>query len=228
MISVSLDIDWATDEVIEYCLELFDSFNVKTTFFATHSSPLINTLEAEGHEVGIHPNFIPNFQGTGRPYEEVIDEMISLFPNSRGVRFHSLATSAPVLDYCFQKGILYDSSVYLPFQTVPYVEYTGIKRISFIKPDFQAVVDQNGFEHDTGRYNSVLPYVYVFHPIHIFLNTYSVDHYNQAKIYYKDMKNLIKFRNNTLLGVNNLLVSLLNSHEANEFVTMRIIHDKFK
>ena len=228
MISVTLDIDWAIDEVITYCLDLLDAANVKATFFATHTSPIIDSIESLGHEVGIHPNFLPNFNGKGIPYQRVIDEMIELFPNARGVRFHSLATSAPVLDYCFKKGILYDSSVYLPFQTPPYIDDIGTKRISFIKSDLQSVIDQKGFEYSARHYNPTLPYIYVFHPIHIFLNTYSTDHYNEAKKYYKDIQNLSKFRNKKHPGAEDLLMNLFNAHNTHEFITTRAIHDRFK
>ena len=123
MISITLDIDWAVDEILDHCLKLLSRFDVRVTFFATHSTPLIKNLVEIGHEVGIHPNFIPHFQGAGRPYQEVIDEMKTIFPDAQGVRFHSLAMSAPALDYCFKKGICYDSSVYLPFQVTPYKDY---------------------------------------------------------------------------------------------------------
>lgn len=228
MISITLDVDWAIDEVITYCLDLFKAANVKATFFATHASPVVNLLELAGHEVGIHPNFLPNFNGEGRAYQSVIDEMVELFPNARGVRFHSLATSAPVLDYCFKKGILYDSSVYLPFQTSPYVEYTGIKRIPFINSDLQSVINQKGFEYNTNHYNPILPYICMFHPIHIFLNTYSLGHYNEAKKFYKDIKNLSKLRNKKYPGVEDLLMSLFNNHKSHEFISTGAIYDRFK
>ena len=72
MISITLDIDWAIDEVVTYCLDLLNAANVKGTFFATHASPIIDLIESSGHEIGIHPNFLPNFNGQGSPYQTVI------------------------------------------------------------------------------------------------------------------------------------------------------------
>ena len=180
MKSLTFDIDWAPDEVVQHCLDILGEADVRATFFATHRSKLIDTIESFGHELGIHPNFMPNFHGKGKPYRETIDELMAIFPQARGVRFHSLGYSAPVLDYCFQSGIKYDSSVFLPFQAQPYLEYTGIRRIPFIESDLQTVIDQSGFAKTNLLADSSLPFVYVFHPIHVFLNTYSMNHYSVA------------------------------------------------
>lgn len=227
MISLTFDIDWATDEVIQHCLDILGETGAKGTFFATHDSAVTRTIETCGHEIGLHPNFLPNFNGEGRPYRQVIDELVDIFPTARGVRFHSLGMSAPVLDYCYQKGIVYDASVYLPFQAAPYREYTGIRRIPFIQSDLQMVIDQVPFEHKAKDYDPTLPYVYIFHPVHVFLNTLTTDHYDRAKKFYKDTDNLKKVRNNERPGVENLLRHLLQSFNSNEFVTLGEIYDRF-
>ena len=189
MISISFDVDWALDDVLLDCLDLLSTApNIKATFFATHATSVLSSKNISQHEVGIHPNFMPNFQGKGRHYHEVIDELMALYPNAKGVRFHSLGLAAPVLDYCLQQGICYDSSIYLPRQISPYEEYTGILRIPFQCSDFQMVIDNDTFKLniDQYKYSSELPLCFVFHPIHIFLNTYSVEHYKKAKPYFHD------------------------------------------
>lgn len=227
MISITFDIDWATDEVIQHCLDILAETGAKATFFATHDSPVVRTIESHGHEIGLHPNFLPNFNGEGRPYREVIDELVGLFPTARGVRFHSLGMSSPVLDYCYQKGIAYDTSVYLPFQAKPYKEYTGIRRVPFIQSDLQMVIDQVPFEHRADDYDPALPYVYVFHPVHVFLNTVTTYHYNDAKKFYKDTEGLRKLRSTDNPGVENLLRHLLQSFKGKDFKTLGEIYDRF-
>ena len=37
---LTFDIDWASDEVLGYCIDLVESFGVKATWFATHATPL--------------------------------------------------------------------------------------------------------------------------------------------------------------------------------------------
>lgn len=56
-ICITLDVDWANDEVIEYSTKLLEKYNVKATIFATHESELLKFLEKK-FEIGIHPNFI--------------------------------------------------------------------------------------------------------------------------------------------------------------------------
>ena len=228
MKSLTFDIDWAPDEVVQHCLDILGEADVRATFFATHRSKLIDTIESFGHELGIHPNFMPNFHGKGKPYRETIDELMAIFPQARGVRFHSLGYSAPVLDYCFQSGIKYDSSVFLPFQAQPYLEYTGIRRIPFIESDLQTVIDQSGFAKTNLLADSSLPFVYVFHPIHVFLNTYSMNHYSVAKEYYHEPEALLRHRNRQKDGVETMLVKILESNKPANFLTTGEIYNMYK
>lgn len=200
---------------------------VRGTFFATHRSELIDTISSLGHEIGIHPNFMPNFGGNGRPYRETIDQLITMFPQALGVRFHSLGYSAPVLEYCFQSGIKYDSSVFLPFQTQTYTEYTGIGRIPFIESDLQTVIDQSGFGEPLGSYDKNLPYVYVFHPVHVYINTNSLEHYSKAKDHYHQPELLLRHRNVNKEGVESMLVKILESSSPDNFLTTGEIYDCF-
>ena len=43
-IFITLDLDWAIDEVIQYSVDIIEKYNCKATFFATHSSTLIDNL----------------------------------------------------------------------------------------------------------------------------------------------------------------------------------------
>lgn len=228
MISLSFDIDWANDMVIQHSLDILESAKIKATFFVTHDSPVVRSIESYGHEIGLHPNFLPNFNGDGIPYRQVIDSLMQTFPTAQGIRAHSLCTSAPLLDYCYGKGLKYDSSLYFPNQTKPYKEYTGIYRIPFINSDFQTVIDQKSFENDILNYDSTLPYVFVFHPIHIYLNTMTKDHYEQAKKYNNDIENLLNYRNHTNPGAENFLKNLLVNYPSSQFRTMFNIYDHFK
>ena len=56
---VTLDIDWASDEVIRHCADILEARNVKATWLVTHASAAVQSLADRGDlfELGIHPNF---------------------------------------------------------------------------------------------------------------------------------------------------------------------------
>ena len=54
------DVDWASEEVLEYSHKALSGENLNITYFNTHPSSFINNLAKSG-EVRqlIHPNFLP-------------------------------------------------------------------------------------------------------------------------------------------------------------------------
>ena len=56
-LSVSLDIDWAHDEVVRDALALLEEYDVAADWLLTHDSPVLGEVCATGHRVGLHPNF---------------------------------------------------------------------------------------------------------------------------------------------------------------------------
>ena len=57
-IFVTLDIDWAADEVILDSLKLLEQADVSVTFFVTHRTPILERIKGNPKfEIGIHPNF---------------------------------------------------------------------------------------------------------------------------------------------------------------------------
>ena len=49
-IYLTFDIDWASDEVLGYTIDLLESFNARATFFVTHDTQLLKRLRE-------NPNF---------------------------------------------------------------------------------------------------------------------------------------------------------------------------
>jgi hypothetical protein len=55
---LTLDIDWAHDEILAKTIDLLDRSGVQATWFVTHDTPLLERLCANpNYELGIHPNF---------------------------------------------------------------------------------------------------------------------------------------------------------------------------
>src|SRR5438093_4130128 len=112
----TFDIDWAPEPVIQDVIDFLDSYNISGTFFATHNSKILKRIEKEGkHEIGIHPNFNRLLTGESGNYQKIIGDLLEMYPKSIGLRSHSLAHSCPILMYCLEKGIKYDSNIYIPF-----------------------------------------------------------------------------------------------------------------
>ena len=85
-ISITFDVDWAKDEIMQPIVEKLEKLNIKATFFATHQSDLINNLDRNLFEIGIHPNFL-NIPGD---YETPVKELKSWYSEALGVRSHHL------------------------------------------------------------------------------------------------------------------------------------------
>ena len=114
MLAFSIDIDWAPEEVIIDTLSLFEKYGVKCTIFSTHNSYAVIKSNRKLFEVAIHPNFNPFLTGTDKQVDDVIDELIELHPDAKGVRSHSLMQSTGINQRFADKGLVYDSNLLLP------------------------------------------------------------------------------------------------------------------
>ena len=87
--ALTLDIDWASDDIIEDIAEYLLEKKVKATWFATHESQATEALKSypEFFERGIHPNF---FEGSshGKTYEEVLEYCLKIVPEAISSRSH--------------------------------------------------------------------------------------------------------------------------------------------
>ena len=52
---VTIDVDWAPDYILKYCIELLQAKNIQATIFATHRSEIFKDLDEDMFEVGLHP-----------------------------------------------------------------------------------------------------------------------------------------------------------------------------
>ena len=101
-VSLTFDIDWAPDYAILKCLDLIESASCKATFFATHHTTMNQEIVNRGHNLGIHPNFLPG-SSHGSNVDEIIAECLSYAPNAWCMRTHSLVQSTPLLFEIFSK-----------------------------------------------------------------------------------------------------------------------------
>ena len=75
-IFLTFDIEWATDEVLNYVLDIICDAKIKTTFFCTHATSILQRMRENCNmELGIHTNFnflLKNDYRYGKNYKEVI------------------------------------------------------------------------------------------------------------------------------------------------------------
>ena len=175
---VTFDIDWAPDTAIELCLSILRKNGSKAIFFATHKTDMNLEILRQGHELGIHPNFLPG-SSQGNCFEEIMDYCLSCAPEASVMRTHSLVQSTPLLQKIFglYKQLTVDLSTLTyrfkhverfpwRFSNVEFerINYNWEDDIEFSNPNFNW--QRPEFFGETTIFN--------YHPIHVALNS-SVD-----------------------------------------------------
>jgi hypothetical protein len=211
---LTLDIDWAPDEVVKDSLALIGKRNA--TYFVTHNSSTTQLLKQYSNiELGIHPNFNPSLNGEANSSaDDILDRLLEIAPNAKAIRGHSLTQSSFLLEKYKKLGLTYECSDYLPHgdwpQVRPWRAMNGIIKVPHTWEDDIALMDKAidvDIKEIVKRSGVV---VFDFHPIHIFLNTCSFEHYSKAKSFYQNPVELLKHRNTTTRGVRDVFMDLLS------------------
>lgn len=205
---ITLDVDWARDEIISPVVEALEALGVKATFFATHDSALLKGLNASRFEVGLHPNF----NNSGGDFEGPVRRLKALYPRARGARSHSLYVSSLILQKYAESGIEYESNAHLPLHEGlhPVVRFKGLVSVPMYWADDTNFRLEGSFDLADLRLESPGLKVLDFHPIHIFMNTSGEAHYEEYKSHYQDPQRLVDFVNRKGPGVGTLFQSLLD------------------
>jgi hypothetical protein len=145
------------------------------------------------------------------------------FPNARGIRTHGLITGFPLLHYYHKIGLKYDASMYLheQYNVKPFKIFNDFYRIPHSFEDDVHFSINKKFDMDLTQIDTDI-LIMDFHPIHVFLNTASVNQYEKAKKYYKNPKELQKLRNKEL-GICTLLKSILDQSRALDLESVKFI-----
>lgn len=219
-IFLTFDIDWAIDEVLEYCIDIVEKANIKATWFVTHETPLLKRLCANPNfELGIHPNFNPLLEGDfayGKNYKEVLKHFLNIVPEAKSMRSHCLGISSRILQEAKNLGITHESNICIPAMAAgeeerlkPYINWDRLIRCPYHWAD-DVVHWYNNKVNLKGVLLSAENYLMIaFHPINIFLNTESLEHYESARKYFHNYLELKRFRNNSTCGSYNSLRDVL-------------------
>ena len=210
---ITSDMDWASTEIIDELLEIFDRYSIRATFFCTHK------VSFHKHELALHPYF-----QASKDEMETLQSLHDMFPKAKGVRAHTLYLHSRLFKIYKKLGIQYDSNYLLPDQQVqPFFISKGILEIPmFFEDDYYLTFSDKDFSVKDLNLNISGLKVFNFHPIHVYLNTESMSRYKRAKKFYSQPSNLRRYRNNGK-GIKTLLVDLLDHLKKKEIETFTLI-----
>jgi hypothetical protein len=226
MISFTCDVDWAAEAVLADAIALFEKYGIKCTFFSTHHSEVLSKCNKKLFEIALHPNFNPLLQSdSGKSAEDIIDEIIEIHPDAKGVRSHSMFQSTHIMQKYADRRLVYDANHFLPYHSglKPYKLWNGMVRIPYNWED--DVHWEYGYSFESSRIDLEDPglNIFDFHPIHIYLNTENKFRYKEAKKYSLAPDKLLTYRNNEVPGTRDLLISLLKYCKVNRRETFKLI-----
>lgn len=185
-IYLTFDVDWAPDFVIRDVDRLLRSLELRATWFITHESEAIDELRLyPNYEIGVHPDFSPLLMGKvgALSLQQVIDYARSIAPSATAFRCHSLVQSTPLLYAMFEAGFTLDCNPFLPFTPIealfPWRHGSGPMRIPYCWEDDTWVIGECRSPKEVVSARGLA--VVDFHPIHLWLNSESLEVYEQIK-----------------------------------------------
>ena len=216
-VCITIDIDWAHDDVLSDTIDLMEKFSVPVTWFVTHDTPLLNRLRCNPNfELGIHPNFNKKLhENDDRSVEMILDEITSIVPNAKSVRSHSLVQSSRLLEVFKQYGIQFECNTIIPSQSNlklrPWMLWNGILKVPhFWEDDVSCLYGQ--MEDISYLLKGEGLKVFAFHPIHIFLNTEDLGRY-EATSSIRHRPEELKTHRCEGYGARSALLSLLDNYD---------------
>ena len=172
---ITFDTDWAPESSLSIVRSVLSQKGLLATFFATNNSDIVQDLIRDGHEIGLHPNFL---SGTtqGESPVSIIANLLEIFPNAKVIRTHSLFQSSPLMHEIFSTFPQLKIDMSLLTHRFPHVGSfywrqgdVAVRRVNFNWEDDVAFYDE-GFDWSSAFFPGSIN-VFNFHPIHVHLNS---------------------------------------------------------
>jgi len=205
-LAITLDIDWAPDFMIDWVAERLLARSVPATWFVTHPSAAVERLKQRPDlfELGIHPNFSRGSSHGENP-SNVLRHCMSILPTARIMRTHQLVQSTPILTEIMQSTpIAVDCSIYQPHATAAeatalWYDGRALVRIPYVwEDDFEVERPRQIWRLREMAQPPLC--VFGFHPIHVFLNSRSLDAYRQLKREFPNLADATPIRSAELVN----------------------------
>jgi hypothetical protein len=187
---ITIDTDWVSDSILAQVVDFLIENEIKSTWFITNQSPQIRRLLEYPNffELGLHPNFAKGSTQGKTPRETLIN-LKKIIPEARSSRTHDLFQSTSLLRMLREEfDILYDVSILLPNtpNIVPHKVFfsknMGLLRIPYFwEDDTEMYCPDPCFSLSHDKYHTNGIKIFNFHPIHIVLNSVSMDNYFLCK-----------------------------------------------
>lgn len=203
---LSLDVDWAPDTVLADVVEAIVAAGVRATIFATHRTPVLTALQNDAIEVALHPHF-----NRGDDLDSPLGELKDAYPGARGARAHGLAVSSQMLLRYVAHGLRYESNVFLPGHPGlrPVRRFEELVSIPFYWSDDKHLERGEPFRLEPLGLDAPGLKVLNFHPIHVYMNTVSPEHYASFKADYQNADALARRRDGDAPGMGSLFAAVL-------------------
>ena len=199
---ITMDMDWANDGVLADTITLAEQLDIPVCMFVTHATPMLAALrEHPLFTLGIHPNFLPHLNGqTTKSFRETLEEMRALVPEAKLLRCHALIDATPILVTAREMGFRADMNLFIPLSSgicaYSFYHFSGLKRLPFFYEDDAWTLEPGhpSVERHILSGGAGLK-IFNFHPIHLYLNTETMERYNKAKPYYHEFDKLAPYVN---------------------------------
>ena len=200
-VTIGFDVDWASDFILEDVLQLASEDGVKAALFLTHISPLARKLFKEKkYDFDLHRNFEKILNGDNSNRKDAADVLRGLmiqFPGVDVVRSYSLTTSSRLKalfrDKNFSVEICFiTNGVRTKFQNF-WTEFSGMTHVPITFEDdvWFALEEGEIGAHPSNILQHDALNILTFHPIHLYLNTTNVAHYNASRYASNNPRELI-------------------------------------
>jgi hypothetical protein len=146
----------------------------------------------------------------GNSAEDIVSNLLIQFPDAQVVRSHSAVQSSKLSQLFWRLGLNFESNDYLPAEFFEFIKplpsHAEITRVPYFFSDELACL--SGKTNIRELCNRRGLKVFDFHPVHVFLNTESLDRYERTRPLHNNPKELIKYRFDGY-GTRNRLIELL-------------------
>lgn len=224
---LTVDIDWAHDAVIKDALELIEQYGAKATWFVTHPTAILDEVRAAGmHELGLHPNFNQLLEGQTAHARDIVYELQQFVPEASSVRSHSLLRSNRLAFTFREMGLTHESNYFLPpsvgTDVAAWRDFSGLVQVPIRWEDDVRLIDPSIAE-PVEFLDRLSLCTFDFHPIHIFLNTCTLEDYESARPDFQHPHRLLMRRRPMGSGGSrDRLIRLLEAVRAQNVPTCRL------
>ncbi|ATA90463.1 polysaccharide deacetylase WbmS family protein [Capnocytophaga stomatis] len=221
----TIDLDWASEAVIEYALLPVLEDNIPLTIFSTHNSEWLISRSINNHniELEIHPNFCLN-SSHGSTYDEVFNYCNQLQTEKKGFRCHRYFEVNEINEYYKSEGYKYSSNICTDLHYIqPFYNRVGLLSIPLFMEDGGFLLQKHSLSLETilKRLPEKGTIVFLFHPMHLAFNSNNFHTMKNLKksISIEEYQNIsietIKKNKNNFYGINHLLWELIKWSKEN-------------